>query len=160
MGLLTDAFFIKALRADTTLMESLPAKDVYDNIAYPDVDMENVALPYIIVNNEGGQNLQESKDDMQEGPQDQTTVSIRIVARNHDELADMALAVRKDIRQYIIDSQQRQHDGTATDDDRLCPDTYDFHFSEIANDTLKPCFTIIFYYQCVTPNELYFDDDE
>ena len=89
MGLLTDSFFITALRSNTTLVAQLPAGDFYNNVAFPDVDMENVELPYIIVNNDGGNNVEETKDDNFEGSVDLVNISIRVVARSRQELADM-----------------------------------------------------------------------
>ena len=45
MGLLTDSFFITALRSNEDLVAMLPDGDFYNNVAFPDVDMENVELP-------------------------------------------------------------------------------------------------------------------
>ena len=55
MGLLTDSFFIRAIKSNSDLLAKLPAGDIYNNVADPDFDMENVELPYIVVNNDGGQ---------------------------------------------------------------------------------------------------------
>ncbi len=63
-GLSTDIFFIAAIKSNTELMEALPAHDVYDNVANPDEDMDNVKLTYINVNNDGGQNIAKSKNDI------------------------------------------------------------------------------------------------
>ena len=63
MGLLTDAFFKSALESNDDLMAVLPAHAIYNNIADPDYDMENVPVPYIIVNNDGGNNDTQTKDD-------------------------------------------------------------------------------------------------
>ena len=49
MGLNTDIFFIKAIKSNSELMSMLPAGDVYDNIANPDIDMDNVKIPYTIL---------------------------------------------------------------------------------------------------------------
>lgn len=158
MGLLTDSFFITALRSNDTLTQSLPAKDYYNNVAYPDVDMENVELPYIIVNNDGGQNDPESKDDKMEGPVDNVTISIRIVARSRKELADMSLAVRRTIRNYILEAMQRIENDEHQEGDELCPQDYSFQFSDISYDMLKPSHTQMFYYQCESVNETYEQD--
>ena len=48
MGLLTDSFFIRAIKSNSELLAKLPAGDIYNNVADPDYDMENVELPYII----------------------------------------------------------------------------------------------------------------
>jgi hypothetical protein len=159
MGLLTDSFFITALRSNTELVAQLPAGDFYNNVAYPDADMENVQLPYIIVNNDGGNNVEETKDDKFEGTVDSVAISIRVVARSRQELADMVLAVRKTVHDYVLAATERNEAGTGTGDDNLCPEDYNFSFSEVANDMQKPSFTQILNYQCRTSNDIFDDDD-
>ena len=160
MGLLTDSFFITALRSNTTLVAQLPAGDFYNNVAYPDVDMENVELPYIIVNNDGGNNVEETKDDNFEGSVDLVNISIRVVARSRQELADMVMAVRKTVRDYVLAATERNEAGTGTGDDNLCPDDYNFSFSEVAFDMFKPSHTQILNYQCRTANDIFEEDNE
>ena len=154
MGLLTDSFFIQALESNEPLVAMLPAHGFYNNVAYPDVDMQNADLPYIIVNNDGGRNEGMSKDDMMEGPVDQVNISIRIVGRNREELNEMAVAVRKTIHDYVVDAQSRVIDGEPQEGDELCPNDYAFSFSEIAYDMLKPSVTLILNYDCETDNDL------
>lgn len=154
MGLLTDSFFIQALESNEPLVAMLPSHGFYNNVAYPDVDMQNADLPYIIVNNDGGRNEGMSKDDMMEGPVDQVNISIRIVGRNREELNEMAVAVRKTIHDYVVDAQSRVIDGKPQEGDELCPNDYVFSFSEIAYDMLKPSVTLILNYDCETDNDL------
>ena len=154
MGLLTDSFFIQALESNEPLVAMLPAHGFYNNVAYPDVDMQNADLPYIIVNNDGGRNEGMSKDDMMEGPVDQVNISIRIVGRNREELNEMAVAVRKTIHDYVVDAQSRVIDKEPQEGDELCPNDYAFSFSEIAYDMLKPSVTLILNYDCETDNDL------
>ena len=154
MGLLTDSFFIQALESNEPLVAMLPAHGFYNNVAYPDVDMQNADLPYIIVNNDGGRNKGMSKDDMMEGPVDQVNISIRIVGRNREELNEMAVAVRKTIHDYVVDAQSRVIDGEPQEGDELCPNDYAFSFSDIAYDMLKPSVTLILNYDCETDNDL------
>lgn len=154
MGLLTDSFFIQALESNEPLVAMLPAHGFYNNVAYPDVDMQNADLPYIIVNNDGGRNEGMSKDDMMEGPVDQVNISIRIVGRNREELNEMAVAVRKTIHDYVVAAQDRVINSEALEGDELCPNDYAFSFSEIAYDMLKPSVTMILNYDCETDNDL------
>lgn len=154
MGLLTDSFFITALRSNEDLVTMLPDGDFYNNVASPDVDMENVELPYIIVNNDGGSNVAETKDDMFEGYEDDVNISIRVVARSRQELANIVMDVRKTIRDYVIAVMERISAGTATEDDKLCPEEYNFSFGEVDFDMLKPSHTQILSYQCKTYNEI------
>ena len=82
MSLLTDIIFVKALRADQSLMKMLPAGDVYNTtIALPDEDMDNAPLPYVIVSFDGLTNDQETKDDPYESESDTVSISIEIAAK-------------------------------------------------------------------------------
>ena len=45
MGLLTDSFFIRAIKSNADILAMLPAGDIYNNVADPDYDMDNVELP-------------------------------------------------------------------------------------------------------------------
>lgn len=156
MGLLTDAFFKSAIESNAELMQSLPAHAIYNNIADPDYDMENVALPYIIVNNDGGNNVSQTKDSI-EGAEDRVNISVRIVAKTNDSLRQMAVAVRKTIMEYMQASAQRIEAGTPATNDELRPWGYQFSFSDVAADINKPSHTIILYYQCSTANEIYLE---
>ena len=158
MGLLTDAFFKSALESNADLMAALPAHAIYNNIADPDYDMENVAVPYIIVNNDGGNNDAQTKDDY-EGAEDKVNISIRIVAKTNDSLRQMAVAVRRTVHDYMQASAERIDAGTPAENDDLRPYDYDFSFSDVAYEPQKPSHTIVLYYKCSTPNEI-FDDNE
>ena len=89
-GVSTDIFFIAAIKSNEGLIAKLPAHDIYNNVANPDIDLDNVELPYIVVNNDGGQNVVESKDDNYESEEDRVNISVLIVARNRKELDDIA----------------------------------------------------------------------
>lgn len=160
-GLSTDIFFIAAIKSNADLMELLPAHDVYDNVANPDVDMDNVPLPYITVNNDGGRNVAESKDDNFESCNDSVNISVRIAACNRQQLDDIATMVRDTIRQYLLDVMAMD---SAEDLDvylyRLAPYDYEFSFSDIAFIPDKPAHQIVLYYQCEVVNELKDKDDE
>jgi len=158
MGLLTDAFFKSALESNADLMAALPANAIYNNIADPDYDMENVPVPYIIVNNDGGNNDTQTKDDY-EGAEDKVNISIRIVAKTNDSLRQMAVAVRRTVHDYMQASAERIDAGTPVENDDLRPYDYDFSFSDVAYEPQKPSHTIVLYYQCATINEI-FDDNE
>lgn len=154
MGLLTDTIFIKALRSDSVLMAALPSHNVYNNVADPDYDMQNVAVPYIIVNNDGGGNESKTKDSNFESDEDIVNISIRIVAKSRQELAQMSLRVRKTINDYFLAAYIRNSDGEGQDGDELAPVDYTFRFSDIAHNVEKPSHTIVFYYDCITHNEI------
>lgn len=158
-GLSTDIFFIAAIKSNAELMEALPAHDVYDNVANPDEDMDNVKLPYIIVNNDGGQNIAESKDDNYESEDDRVNISVRITACNRQQLDTIASEVRKTIRQYMIDMDNAEpgQEGELFD---LKPYDYEMSFSDISFVPDKPCHQIVLYYMCQVTNELNEENDE
>lgn len=160
MGLLTDSFFVKAIKSNTELMEKLPSGDIYNNVADPDYDMENVPVPYIIVNNDGGQEGNTTKDSWFESEEDKVNISILMVANNREELADITLAVRKTITEYIKATWTRLQSGSTEEGDELAPTDYRFSFSDIGFDMGKPACRQMFYYDCVTPNEIYFENNE
>ncbi len=160
MGLLTDIFFIQAIKSNDALMERLPAHDVYNNIAFPDIDMENVPVPYIIVNNDGGGNAEFTKDDNYEGEADQVNISVRIVEKNRAALGATALEVRRTIRDYFRHVDELTAEGNPPENAELKPDEYTFSWSEVAFDPQKPSVTVILNYQCDTINELYLNDEQ
>ena len=160
MGLLTDSFFVRAIQSNAELLAKLPAGDIYVNVADPDLDMENVPLPYIIVNNDGGQEGDTTKDTWSEGIEDKVNISILMVCRSRQELADMTLAVRKTISDFMKATWQRISEGTPEEGDEIAPTGYQFSFSDIAYIIEKPAHLQKFYYDCTTPNEIYIEDDE
>jgi hypothetical protein len=160
MGLLTDSFFIRAIKSNSDLLEKLPAGDIYNNVADPDFDMENVELPYIIVNNDGGSEGDMTKDSWSESPEDKVNISVLMVCRNREELADMTLTVRKTISDFMKATWQRIEAGTPDEGDEIAPTGYQFSFSDISYIIEKPAHRQMFYYDCVTPNEIYIDDEQ
>lgn len=154
MGLFTDAFFKSALESNADLMSALPAHAIYNNIADPDYDMQNVDVPYIIVNNDGGDNGETTKDS-NESPEDKVNISIRMVAATNDGLRALALEVRKTISDYMKASANRIYSGHPADNDELRPYDYKFSFSDVSYDPQKPSHTMMFYYDCITPNEIF-----
>ena len=153
-GLSTDIFFIAAIKSNDELMALLPAHNVYNNVADPDFDMDNVAMPYIIVNNDGGNNDTSSKDNDYESENDKVNISVRIVARNRKELDNLASTVRQTIHQYICDMDDQLSAGEEPEGWELKPEDYTFSFSDVAYEMQKPSHYVMFYYQCDVTNDL------
>jgi hypothetical protein len=122
--------------------------------------MENVELPYIIVNNDGGSEGDMTKDSWSESPEDKVNISVLMVCRNREELADMTLTVRKTISDFLKATWQRIEAGTPDEGDEIAPTDYQFSFSDISYIIDKPAHRQMFYYDCTTPNEIYIEDDE
>ena len=138
----------------------LPAGDIYNNVADPDFDMENVELPYIVVNNDGGSEGDTTKDAWSESPEDKVNISILMVCRSRQELADMTLTVRKTISEFMQATWQRISEGTPKEGDEIAPIQYEFSFSDISYIMDKPAHRQMFYYNCTTPNEIFIDDEQ
>lgn len=155
MGLLTDTIFIRALKADDGLMAMLPAGDIYDNVADPDIDMANVPVPYIIVNNDGGGNQQDTKDSEYESYEDRVSISIRIVGRSRKELAQMSVRARRAVRDYMIAASRRIEAGEPQEGDELRPYDYTVSFSDVSFETDKPSCQQMLYFECITQNEIF-----
>ena len=160
MGLLTDTFFIRAIKSNSDLLAKLPAGDIYNNVADPDFDMENVEMPYIVVNNDGGQEGDTTKDTMSESTEDRVNISVLMVCRNRKELADMTMAVRKTISDFMKATWERISEGDTEEGDEIAPIEYEFSFSDIAYIMEKPAHRQMFYYNCITPNEIFIDDEQ
>jgi hypothetical protein len=117
-------------------------------------------LPYIIVNNDGGSEGDMTKDSWSESPEDKVNISILMVCRNREELADMTLTVRKTISDFMKATWQRIEEGNTEEGDEIAPTGYQFSFSDISYIIEKPAHRQMFYYDCTTPNEIYIEDDE
>ena len=145
MSLRTDIIFVKALQSNTALIESLPAKGIYNtSITLPDVELLNAPVPFIIVRMTDGNNDASNKDESFEGESDTVNIEVALCAESREELGDMAETVRKTIREYF-----EQADPT-DEDYELVPVDYQFGFSGITYDPDKPCFYQFLTYQCDT----------
>lgn len=135
--LTTDKLFYDALREDMYILGATQGR-IY-NTVYPEVETGDDKIPYIIIAHEGVQNQSESKDMPGEGSVDIETISVLIVAGEHDRgpLAELAQQVRNCIKEAAADW-----------------DIYDYSFSAgpVQYDTDKPCYYQTFTYVCETPN--------
>jgi hypothetical protein len=155
MSLLTDTVFVSALRADSELMQQLPAGDVYNTaIGLPDEELDNAPLPYIIVSFDGLTNDAETKDDPFEGDTDHVTIGIEIAARTRIELGVLADKVRKAVHSYCL--QAIENNDTLGE----VPEDYTFSANNVNYDQQKPCYWQILNYQCDCENNVIADDDE
>lgn len=155
MSLLTDTVFVSALRADSELMQQLPAGDVYNTaIGLPDEQLDNAPLPYIIVSFDGLANDVETKDDPFEGDTDSVQIGIEIAARTRLELGHLADSVRKAVHRYCMNANEGDEDFSEL------PEDYTFSANNVNYDPQKPCYWQILNYQCDYKNNVIADDDE
>ena len=151
MSLQTDIVFVKALRSNATLVQQLPAGDVYNTaIALPDEEAENAPLPYVIVSFDGLNNQDTTKDSSYEGLTDTVTIGIEIAAETRPQLAALAIMVRQTIAAYFSEHVQDVQD----EDYALIPNAYTVSAQGVLYDSWKPCFWQRLSYQCDTnPDE-------
>lgn len=146
MSLQTDSIFVKALRAESSLIVQLPAGDVFNTaIALPDDQAENVKPPYIIVSFDGLDNESSTKDSSFNGITDIVTIGIEIVAETRPQLASLAITVRRAIAGYF-----QEHSTPEAEDYALVPYSYDFQAQPVQYDSLKPCYWQKLIYRCET----------
>lgn len=147
MSLLTDIIFVKALRSNETLIDRLPAGDVYNTaIALPDKEADNAPLPYIIVSFDGLQNDDATKDDSFEGDEDRVQIGIEVAASTRPELGELMVAIRNTINTYF-----RENYGSDEDEDfALIPNDMVLSAQGVQYDSAKPCYWQVLQYQCDT----------
>lgn len=147
MSLITDAIFVKALRSNASLIEQLPAGDVYNTaIALPEEEADNAPVPYIIVSFDGLQIQDMTKDFDFEGESDNVQIGMTICAETRPQLGELAMAVRRTVREYF-----REHQGDDSDEDfALIPEDMSLQAGPVQYDSLKPCYWQQLTYQCDT----------
>ena len=155
MSLLTDTVFVSALRADSELMQQLPAGDVYNTaIGLPDEQLDNAPIPYIIVSFDGLTNDAETKDDPFEGDTDSVQIGIEIAARTRLELGHLADSVRKAVHRYCMNVNEGDEDFCEV------PEDYTFSANNVNYDPQKPCYWQILSYQCDCENDVIADEED
>lgn len=144
MSLQTDRIFVKALKSDAGLMRMLAAHDVYNTaIPVPDVDLDNVDVPYVIVSFNGMNLTDMTKDDSMDGDTDMVNISIEVAAETRPQLAEILIRCRQTIRDYFEDN------GDGEDSD-LIPEQMEVSATSVQYDGDKPCFFQSLNYQCET----------
>lgn len=137
MSLATDKFFIEALSNSEVVTSAFEGR-IFDT-ARPEIDEEEDKIPYLIVTNEGVQNVTESKDDVCESDTDNVTISVLVVGRDRQDLADLSQCVRNCLREAITE-----------DEDEILD--YTFTAGPVQYDDMKPCHFVTLNYNCVTEN--------
>ena len=144
MGLQTDIIFVKALRADQSLLADLAAGDIYNTtIAMPDKELDNAELPLIIVSYDGMTNEPGTKDGM-EGCSDTVNIAVMIAAPTREDLAGFTERVRTQIRSFFEDADPDDEDF------ELIPVDYSLSASRVMYDDEKPCYWQVLNYECDT----------
>lgn len=142
MSLATDIIFTRAIKSNAAIIDRLAAHDVHStSIALPDEDLDNAALPYVIVTFDGLTNDQSTKDSY-EGDTDTVSIGIEVAARNRSELAGLTRDVRRTVRDFFENVTDKDPDFA------LVPLDYQFGAGPVQFDPLKPCYWQVLNYQC------------
>lgn len=147
MSLCTDKFFYQAIAASEVVQEATDGR-IY-NTADDSVENEEETLtPYIIIMNNGGQNLTEDKDDVGESMTDSDSISVEIAANTREQLATIATAVRKAVKAAFadFDDEDAARLGFFLQD-------YQMTYGPVNFDEWKPCYWQTLNYQCETTAE-------
>lgn len=151
MSLAVDTVFMAAIEADSKVMEIIGGRRWCTSAPMPEEKfLENVEVPFVIVNFDGYQSDQGTKDNPFDSGDDTVNVSILIAANNPDELSDLAARVRRAVYNYLV-----THMG---DDD--VPQSTTPGGGQKFYDEDKPAYCISLTWQCATSFDLTDQDDE
>ena len=151
MSLAVDAIFLKAIEADPAIMEAIGNRRWGIAAPMPEEDFLNqVAVPYIIVNFDGFSSNQGTKDDDFDSGMDSVNVSITIAAQSPNQLAKIACQVRRAVHSYLI-----AHMGEPGIPFETIPGGGRKFY-----DDLKPAYCMDLTWQCAVDFDLNPQDDE
>lgn len=131
-----DKHFYTALSQDEQI-QSLTNGRIF-NPARDEQSEDEDKVPYLIISNDGGNNVEESKDCDLEGNIDNVTISVLVVSETRESLATLAQHVREVLRDAAPDWERLQN--------------YTLSASAVQMDNMKPCHYQSLTYQCeITP---------
>lgn len=143
MTLELDSIFMDAIEADAGIMGIIEGRRWCTCAPMPEEDfLDNVKVPYVIVNYNGFTNDNDTKDDPFEGDMDNVNISITMTANNREQLADLASRVRKAVYRYLYMHK----------DDEGYPRSAVVSGGKKFYDQWKPCYGIDLIWQCEVPN--------
>ena len=131
-----DEIFYSALMADDALASAVTGGIYSTCVEVPPTEQDNTPLPYIVITDDGLQNVQGTKDDVWEGFEDAVMAGVIINAESPREVHRLAKAVRHAIASYI-------HSMTVGR-----PYLRSLTSSGTEWDWTKPCYTTTLSYQC------------
>ena len=147
MSLRTDKFFYSAIAKSQAVQDATGGR-IYNTADDSVENEEDTLTPYIIITNNGGQNVTEDKDDVGESMTDSDSISVEIAANNREQLAIIATAVRKAVKEAFADFD----DEDAVSLGFFLQD-YTMSYGPVNFDEWKPCFWQTLNYQCETTAE-------
>ena len=133
-----DEIIYDAIRADEALMTAIGGRVVSTCFEVSPDETDNTPLPNIIVENDGFQNQDTTKDSVWEGEDDEVQVTVDIAAKSPNEVKDLVRMVRRAVSRYIIGMYENHE--VIPELDKLSSDGLQW-------DWMRPC-----YYQKLTYN--------
>ena len=144
MSLQVDAVFMAAIEADPAVMQMIGGRRWCTAAPMPEDDfIEEVAVPFVIVNFDGLSSDPGTKDDVFDSGADIANVSITVAAQNPQQLADLAARIRRAVHTYLCEHWGQKGIPTGT-----TPGAGQKFYDE-----LKPAYCINLTWQC----DVYFD---
>lgn len=146
---MSDAELLSIVTPAPTSYQPHPKPRIYNTaIPVPDEDLDNVPVPYIIVENNGMTNDQSTKDDY-EGDTDTVQIGIEVAASTRGQLGTIMQMIRDAVRNFFI-NYTPPTDPDAEDLSNEIPLDYQLSASSVNYDSWKPCFWQVLNYQCDT----------
>lgn len=133
-----DEIIYDAIRADEALMTAIGGRVVSTCFEVSPDETDNTPLPNIIVEYDGFQNQDTTKDSVWEGEDDEVQVTVDIAAKSPNEVKDLVRMVRRAVSRYIIGMYENHE--VIPELDKLSSDGLQW-------DWMRPC-----YYQKLTYN--------
>lgn len=137
-------FFWRALNG-SEVVRTLTGDRIYNTADDSVENEEDTRVPYCIITNNGGLNESESKDFGCEGSEDIENIGIEIAATSREELAMIAKAVRKAVKEAAAD-----FDDSDAEELEFWLEDYSVSWGEVMFDPFKPCFWQMISYHCNT----------
>ena len=151
MSLSLDANFLDAIESNATIMEMIGGRRWCTSAPMPEEQfIDNVEVPYIIVNYDGFTNDNETKDDPFDSGDDKVNIRVTIAAKNQEQLADLASRVRRAVHSYLTEHADDYGMPTGT-----TPSGGRKYYDED-----KPCYVMDLTWQCDATFNLNDEDDE
>lgn len=141
MGLDTSALFYQILAANSDLVALTGGRIYSIAIPMPEEDIDNKLVPWVIINFDGLNNDETTKDDPFESSTDNVQISIEVSAKTPDDLMHIAQLVRDIIHDEMVNVDT--FNGI-----------YDYRFSvgSMNYDDLVECFYTRLNYSCDVSN--------
>ena len=139
-----DEIIYDAIRADGELMTAIGGHVVSTCFEVSPTDADNTPVPYVIVTDEGFQNLTETKDDIWESVEDSVQAGVEVAADSPQEVKRLVRLIRQAVSSYV---RQMYDEGEET------PELNSLSSDGVAWDWMKPCYYQRLTYQCTTLND-------